>query len=153
VARQRVGREPAAGEPVEPAADLGIEAEAHGIAKRMAVGRARVDGGDAAAGIGQELKRPVRRGGNSEVECEPVARAAGNERERGRGADERLCDLVHRAVAADRDHPGAVVVDRGERQLGGMTRRLGGNEVGVEPVPCDEGVNRRHQARVAAIAA
>ena len=68
------------------------------------------------------------------MEREAVARAAGNEAHGRRRVDERLGDLVHGAVAADRHDP---QVARAHRVLAMISpvawpRALGAADVGLE---------------------
>lgn len=149
----RVGGKAAAGEAVETVADFGVEAEAHDIEERVAVGRASVDGGNAGGRISEERERLAWLGGQTEVACEAVAGAGGYEREHSRRADQRLGHLVHRAIAADNDHPIAAVRQRTPGQFGGMAGTAGENEAGIEPVFRDERPDDGDQPGSAAVPA
>ena len=72
------------------------------------------------------------------MQGEAIAGTAGHQREGGRRVDQRLGDLVHRAIAADGDDMRAASRDRLAAELRGMPRTLGHGDLGVEAVGGDE---------------
>lgn len=96
-----VAQETAAAELVEPVGDLGFETEAGGAEEGVAVGEAGIDGLDAT--VFQDRERVRGRAVDAEMAAQAVTGSAGDEAERGGGADERSGDFVHRAIAANGD--------------------------------------------------
>ena len=130
----RVRGEAATGQAVEPAADLGVKTEAHGIEERVAFGDAGVDGHDAGGRIGEQRQGAPRLRGQAEMKRQPIARAARHEGESGRGADERLGGLVESAVPAHGDDAFASVGERLAGELRGVAWTFSKDDEGVEMV-------------------
>lgn len=118
-----VAEKAAAPELIEALGDLGFEAESGSGEEGVAIGEAGIDGVDA---TGFQNREGVRgRAVDAEVAAEAVAGAAGDEAERGGGADERGGDFVHRAVAADGYDELAVVGERFGRERARVAGVLG----------------------------
>src|ERR1051326_6941259 len=81
------------------------------------------------------------------MQRESVARAARPEPERAGGADERLGDFVHRAVAANGDHPTITREHGVARELSGVTRAFRRDEVRMLDVRGNEIADRAREAR------
>ena len=104
----------------------------------MSVGRAGVDGGDAGGGIGQQRERAMRPGGQTEVEGEAVAGAAGTmARAAGVPTSAWATSFIVPSppTATTRSQPSC---ERRAGQLGGVAGTRGEDEIGVEPVAGDE---------------
>ena len=149
----RVSGKAAVDEAVEAVADIGVEADAHGVEKGVAVDDTSVDGGGAGGGIGGEREGAAKIGGNAEMEGEPIAGTARDETERSGRVEESLGDLVHRAVAPYGDHAVATLREGRAGEEGGVARAGGRNERGVEPVPDDEGADVIREPRTTRVAA
>jgi hypothetical protein len=84
--------------------------------------------------------------------AEAIAGAAGNEAKRGVVVHEGLCDLIHRAIAADGHDQAAAVVKGAAGEFGGVERALGNDEIRLELVLGDKGMAAREQGRIVLVA-
>ncbi len=147
----QVGGEAAAGEAVETAGDLGVEAEANGVEETVAGGDAGVDLTDAA--VAHDVQGVFDRAVDAEVATEAVARTAGDQAEGGGCADDAAADFVEGTVAADGDDAWDAARGGVARELGGVVGALGGAEFGVETKRGDAGAQIDEELRAPAVEA
>lgn len=129
-ARRKIAKEAAVNEAVETLGNLGLKAEAGGGKERVSVGEARID--ETGMSGAKDGQRAMNWAVDTEVAAKAVARAAGDESQRGRGADEDRGDFVEGAVSADRDDKRATGGHSTRGQLRSVTGKGRQGEFGTD---------------------